>query len=256
MQVSVAATESRRAGLTMVAARGLRDVIAAGSVAALAADVPFGDGLGLDVVVHRMAAIAQRAGGALHVVGGVEGHPPIGVIGDEIGAPDLMRDVPLRAQRKIIVADFREVALLPDAAVDQRDVFFLELDQRVGLGEVGQDGFGMLLGIAHHVRHGGFLPARVDGGVAGFAGGGTDVSGSGGEQRRERAGTEPEELSHVPYFSLVSLVGCDCSQAMESVTPEAMPAQAFEMAVRMANASVEPDAVRQLVWPLKVMQAS
>ena len=37
------------------------------------------------------------------------------------------------------------------------------------------------------------------------------------------------------YFSLVSLVGCDCSQAMESVTPEAMPAQALEMAVRIAN---------------------
>ena len=58
------------------------------------------------------------------------------------------------------------------------------------------------------------------------------------------------------YFSLVNLVGCDCSQAMESVTPEAIPAQALEIAVRIANCSVEPEAVRQLVWPLKVMQAS
>src|ERR1700730_6315011 len=58
------------------------------------------------------------------------------------------------------------------------------------------------------------------------------------------------------YFSLVSLVGWDCSQAMESVTPEAMAAQALVMAVRVANSSVDPDAVRQLVWPRKVMQAS
>ncbi len=214
-----------------------------------------------EVVIHGMAAVAERSRGALHVVGGVVGHPPVGVIGDEIIAPDLMRDVPLRAEREIIVADFGEVALLPDAAVDQRDVFLLELDQRVGLGQVGQDGFGMLFGIAHDVRHRGLLPARVDSGVAGFAGGGSDVSGRGGEQSRRKHGTQAEQLSHcictrLNYFSLVSRVGWDCSQAMESVTPEAMPAQAFEIAVRVAKASVDPDAVRQLVWPLKVMQAS
>ena len=113
-----------------------------------------------------------------------------------------MRDVPLRAERKIIVADFREVALLPDAAVNQRDVFLFELDQRVGFGQIRQNGLGMLLGIAHHVRHGGLLPARVDGGVAGFAGGGADVSWA----RRGNAGTrkhdqEPEELSHLAILA-------------------------------------------------------
>ena len=31
--------------------------------------------------------------------------------------------------------------------------------------------------------------------------------------------------------------------------PEEIPAQAFEMAVRLANSSVAPDAMRQLLWP-------
>src|SRR5438477_1927545 len=46
----------------------LPDVLAAGTVAALAADVPLGDRLRLRVEVHRMAAIAERPGRPLHVV--------------------------------------------------------------------------------------------------------------------------------------------------------------------------------------------
>src|SRR5579863_4821863 len=173
-------------GIDDVAAVGALDVIASGSVAALAADVPFGDGLGLDVVVDGMAAVAQRAGGALHVVGGIVGHPPVRVIRNHIGAPDLVRDVPLRAERKIIVADLGEVALLPEAAVNQRDVFFFEFHQRVGLGEIRDDGVGMLFGIAHYVGHGGLLPARINGSVAGLAGGGADVAGSGAHRMNRR----------------------------------------------------------------------
>ena len=56
-------------------ARGAGDVIAAGTVATFAADVPLGDGVGFDVVVHGMAAVAESAGGALHVVGGIEAAP-------------------------------------------------------------------------------------------------------------------------------------------------------------------------------------
>ena len=70
MHVSLARTKSSLAGLTMFARDRLADVIAAGAVTALAADVPFGDGLLTDVVVDRVAAVAQRTGGPLHVVGG------------------------------------------------------------------------------------------------------------------------------------------------------------------------------------------
>lgn len=55
------------------------------------------------------------------------------------------------------------------------------------------------------------------------------------------------------HFTLVAGV---FSQAIESVMPEAICAQAFSVAVRKACASVEAPAVRQAVRPLKVMQTS
>ena len=101
-----------------VNARWMRYVLASGAVAAFAAHVPFRDLLGVDVVADRMAAIAGGAGGPLHVVGRIKRHPPIGAVGNEIGAPDFVDDVPLRGLGIIIVADFREIALLPHAAID------------------------------------------------------------------------------------------------------------------------------------------
>ena len=44
-----------------IVARRAGDVCAAGSVALFAADIPFADGFGRDVVVHRMAAVAERS---------------------------------------------------------------------------------------------------------------------------------------------------------------------------------------------------
>jgi hypothetical protein len=43
---------------------------------------------------------------------------------------------------------------------------------------------------------------------------------------------------------------------MVSVTPEARPAHAFEIAVRSANSSVDPDVVRHPVRPLNSMHTS
>ena len=71
----------------MFARVGSADVLAARAVAALAADVPFGDRLRLDVVVDRMAAVAERTGRPLHVVGRIERHPPVGVRRTRYGAP-------------------------------------------------------------------------------------------------------------------------------------------------------------------------
>ncbi len=101
--------------------------------------------------------------------------PPVGAVGDEIGTPDLVGDVPLRGLGIIVVADLGEVALLPDAAVDQRDVVFGEFDAAVSVGEIGNDGVGMLARIAHHVGHRRLLPALVDIGVARLAGPRPDV---------------------------------------------------------------------------------
>src|SRR5262245_51124930 len=80
------------------------NVSAAGTVAAFAADVPFRNCLCLDVVVDRVAAVAEWTCRPPHVVGGVVGYPPIGVRLHEVGAPLPMRYVPLRRQRIVIVA--------------------------------------------------------------------------------------------------------------------------------------------------------
>src|SRR6476620_12478132 len=101
------------------------------AMALFAADIPLGDLLRSDVVVHRMATITQRAGGTSGVLGGIKRHPPVGVRLNEVGSPHLVRDIPLRTERKIIVADLREVALLPLAAVDERDVVALEGHERI-----------------------------------------------------------------------------------------------------------------------------
>src|SRR5271163_1792655 len=69
-----------------VAASGMRDMLAAGAVAFLAANVPFCDLLGANVVVHGMAAVASGTSGSLHVVGRVVRHPPVGTIWT--GGPD------------------------------------------------------------------------------------------------------------------------------------------------------------------------
>lgn len=47
------------------------------------------------------------------------------------------------------------------------------------------------------------------------------------------------------YFKTVTLSGGVFSQAIESVTPEETCAQALVVAVRRANSSVVPEAVRQ-----------
>ncbi|HVP46897.1 MAG TPA: hypothetical protein VMT32_09945 [Bryobacteraceae bacterium] len=57
-------------------------------------------------------------------------------------------------------------------------------------------------------------------------------------------------------FNQTTLCGAVLSQAIESVTPEAISAQAFSVAARNAWASVEAAAVRQDVRPLKKMQTS
>ena len=162
-------------GLRMLARVGLGNMLAARTVAPLAADVPFGDRFGRDVVVHRMAAVAKRPGRPLEIVRRIKRRPPVGRVRHEIGPPHLVRDVPLRGLREIVVADLREISLLPAAAIDERDVVFRKSNERIGLGEVGNDRVGMLARIAHHVRHSRFAPARIDILVALLAGGRTDI---------------------------------------------------------------------------------
>src|SRR6267143_702281 len=156
-------------GIENVAARGMFNMVAAGSVAALAADVPLQDLLGMNVVVDGVAAIAGGAGGTLHIVWRIERFPPIRSFGYKVGTPNVMGDIPLRRLRKIVIADFCEVTLLPETAVDECYLVLRELGEEI-CGEIGNDGLGMLAGIADDVGHGCLLPALVDLLVAFFAG--------------------------------------------------------------------------------------
>src|SRR6202140_5572909 len=123
-----------------VAASGMRNMLATRAVAALTPDIPFRNLLGLNVVVHRVAAIAGWPRGSLHVVRRIERRPPIPAFrGDHIRTPAVIADDPLHRQRKIIVANLGEIALLPKTAVNESNLILGEPGNLVGR-ERGDDG--------------------------------------------------------------------------------------------------------------------
>src|SRR5260370_185542 len=69
----------------------------------------------------------------------------------------------------IIIADFGEVALLPDAAVHQPHILARECVDVIG-AQVWKYRFGMLARITHHVGHRSLLPPCINIGMAGLAG--------------------------------------------------------------------------------------
>ena len=48
------------------------------SMAFFTTDIPLRDRLGLDVIAHRVAAVAKWAGRAFEIIAGVERYPPVG----------------------------------------------------------------------------------------------------------------------------------------------------------------------------------
>src|SRR5690349_9785417 len=101
-------------------------------VASLTAHIPFGYCFHLDVVIHRMAAIAERARWALEVVWRIQGRPPVRSILYEVWPPDLVCNIPLGGQYEVIIANFFEIPLLPSASVHRSDVIPGERNKRIG----------------------------------------------------------------------------------------------------------------------------
>lgn len=165
----VRTNEVETRGIDDVCSRGMRNMQAPRPVASLTADIPFGYRFRLDVVIHRMAAIAKRTRGPLEVVRRIQGRPPVRSILDEVWPPDLVCNVPLGRQYEVVITNFFEIALLPSASVHQGDVILAECNQRIGFRKIRQNGIGMLLGIPDYVRHAGCLPAIVDLRVTGLA---------------------------------------------------------------------------------------
>src|SRR5712671_5447645 len=104
------------------------------SMTLLAANIPFGYGLGLNVVIHGVAAITEWTGGPLHIVGWIKRNAPVGVGRDHVRPPNLMAHIPLRPERIVIVTLFCEVTLFPFAPVDEGNILDGEFHQRVRFG--------------------------------------------------------------------------------------------------------------------------
>src|SRR5579871_1172470 len=109
-------------GVKDVGSQGMRDVFASWTMAFFAADIPLRHLLCLDVVSDGVAPIAEGPRRSSFVVRRVVFHPPVCVCGNQIRFPGFVDYVPLRAEREVIVADFLEIALLPDAAVNERNL--------------------------------------------------------------------------------------------------------------------------------------
>src|SRR5258708_39728751 len=107
-------------GIQGVSARRMLHMLASRPVAPFAAYVPLRHLFRVDVVIDGVAAVACRTRGPLHIVWRIKRRPPVGPICHEIRPPNMVRDIPLRWLRKIVVSPFREVTLLPNAAVNQR----------------------------------------------------------------------------------------------------------------------------------------
>ncbi len=108
----------------------MRNVLTPRSMATFASNIPFGYRFGFDVIVHRMTAVAEGACRALEIVRWIEGSPPVGTILHKVRTtPDLVCDVPLRRQDKVIVADLFKVALLPPASIYKGNIAFCESNE-------------------------------------------------------------------------------------------------------------------------------
>src|SRR5579863_6912537 len=101
-----------------VSARRMLQMLTSRHVALFAANVPLCHLLGMNVVVDRVASIAGRTRGPLHIVRQIKWLPPIGPLGNEIRTPDAVGHIPLGGLWEIIIASFGEVPLFPEAAIN------------------------------------------------------------------------------------------------------------------------------------------
>src|SRR5579871_6845063 len=101
----------------------MRRVLAARAVATFTADVPLDDLFRVNIVTDRMTAITKRASGPVHIVRRIESRPPVATGRRHyVLAPLVVLDLPLHRQWEIVFSDLCKVTLLPDAAIDERDL--------------------------------------------------------------------------------------------------------------------------------------
>src|SRR5438094_8865143 len=75
--------------------RGSGELLATGAMAFFAAYIPFRGRPCPNVVVDRVAPIAERTSRPLRIVGGIEWRPPVRPLSDEVRTPHFVINVPL-----------------------------------------------------------------------------------------------------------------------------------------------------------------
>ena len=147
----VCADKIQSRGVDDIFARGMLDMRAAWAMTFFTAHVPLGDLLRFQIIVERMATVAQRTCGPLEIARGVVGGPPIRAIRDVIWKPATVLDVPLRGENVIVIATLGEITLFPPAAVYECDLAEIEIHNGIGMGEISKDGFRMFFGVTDNV---------------------------------------------------------------------------------------------------------
>src|SRR5579859_654115 len=71
------------------------NMLACRAVTSFTADIPLGHLMSRNVVIDRMAAVAELAGRPLIIVRREQRRPPVGAVLDEIRRPFFVSDVPL-----------------------------------------------------------------------------------------------------------------------------------------------------------------
>ena len=143
-----------------IGARRLSGVPASGAVTSFAPHVPFGDGLGADIEVDRVTAVAFLTRRLLGV---------------RVGAPRPVGNVPRRWKREIVVAGLAEVSLFQLAAIYNCDIADGEGPDGVRLAEIGNHHFRPQFRVGDDVGHPRLFPSLPYGGMTRFADGGTHV---------------------------------------------------------------------------------
>lgn len=123
-----------------------------------------------------MASVARRTGRTRHVVRRIVRLPPVGALRIKIRQPLFVSDVPLDRRGEVVVADLREIPLLPQTAVDKRHLSCAERCHRTR-PEIRNDRVRMVVRIAHDVCHRRLPPARIDVCMALLTRGRSDVAG-------------------------------------------------------------------------------
>ena len=141
--------------------RWMGDMQAPWPMALFTSHIPLRHRVGLHVVVHGMTPITRRPRRPVKVRRPIERHPPVRPTLHVIRQPFLLRHIPLRRQRIVVIPTFRKKSLLPPAPIHKCNLIEPKGHHWIGMQKIRQHRLRMFLRIANHIRHPRLLPSVV-----------------------------------------------------------------------------------------------